>query len=75
MYTRSTVRTVQEKLNSAFIRSGKSVRELLEQSALDIDRSNMSRKIRGKTPMLIGEAEAVAKALGMRVAVVRRKAA
>ena len=53
-----------------------SVGELRARSGVDIDRSSMSRKLRGKAPMFIAEAEAVAKVLGLRLVVrpVRRAA-
>lgn len=63
--------SVQRKLNEAFERTGWTVAELLGRSGLSIDRSSMSRKIRGKAPMITAEAEAIARALGRKVTVTR----
>jgi hypothetical protein len=72
------VRTVQEKLLRAFeqTRPRMSVGKLTQLSGLEVDRSSMSRKIRGKAPMSVDEAQAVARVLGLRVVVraVRRAA-
>lgn len=52
-----------------------SVGKLREVTGLEIDRSSMSRKIRGVQPMSLDEADAVASVLGLRIKAVRRKAA
>lgn len=69
------VNSVQQKLLQEFARTGMSVGKLREVTGLEIDRSSMSRKIRGVQPMSLDEADAVASVLGLRIKAVRRKAA
>jgi transcriptional regulator with XRE-family HTH domain len=45
-----------------------SVETLREKSGLTIDRSTLSRKLNGKTPMTLSEAEALAQALSVTIA-------
>jgi transcriptional regulator with XRE-family HTH domain len=62
LYT-CVVRTITEQLNDALGRKGWSMQELLEKSGLSIDRSSLSRKIRGELRLNTDEAEALASAL------------
>lgn len=64
-------KTVQEDLHKAFESKQPrlTVGELRDLAGLPIDRSAVSRKLRGKTPWLLHEAEAVARVLGRRLVV------
>lgn len=62
------VRTLTEQLNEAFERSGWSVAELLEKSNFDIDRSSLSRKLKGELRMNTDEAEVLATVLQTTIA-------
>ena len=66
---------VQRALHRQFVQRGLTVGELVTLAKVDVKRPSMSKKIRGKSPMTLGEAEAVAKVLGVRVAVRGRRAA
>lgn len=57
------MQTLTEQLYEAFVASGLSVAELLTQSGLDIERSSLSRKLRGELRMNTDEAEALAREL------------
>lgn len=57
------MRSLTEQLNEAFQRSGLSVAELLTKSGIDVDRSSLSRKLKGELRMNVDEAQALAAAL------------
>lgn len=59
------IRTAREKLHARFMSSDLSITQLAER--VDLDRSMVSRKIRGETTMTIEEAELFARELGATV--------
>lgn len=66
------VRNIQEQIRDAFERSRLSMVQLLELAHLDLDVSSLSRKIHGKQSLRVEEAEAIARALGIRIVAGRR---
>ncbi len=63
------MRSLPEQLNDAFERSGLSVQQLsillLEKSGLEIERSSLQRKLKGKLRLNTDEAQALATVLGV----------
>ena len=59
--------TLTQQLNAAFEESGWSVAELLAKTGLPIDRSSLSRKLKGELRMNTDEAETIASALGVTI--------
>lgn len=57
------MQTITEQLYEAFEASGLSVAQLLTQSGLPLERSSLSRKLRGELRMNTDEAEALARVL------------
>ena len=57
-----------KQIRDAHDAKGWSVQELLDASGLDIDRSVLSRKIRGEVEMTFDEFNALAKPLGVPLA-------
>lgn len=69
------MRTLTEQLSEAHRKSGLSVGELLSKSGLDIERSSLQRKLSGALRMNLDEAEALAKALAIKLTYDGREAA
>jgi len=67
--------TLLDDLYAAFLRSGISVGELRKRAGLRIDRSTLSRKLRGKAPLSIEEGAAIAGVLDGELRFVRRRRA
>jgi transcriptional regulator with XRE-family HTH domain len=57
------VQSLVEQVRAAQKRKRMSVQQLLEESGLDLERSTLSRKLRGETPATTKEIEALARAL------------
>lgn len=61
------MRTLLGQLQDAFARKEMSLAELLRKSGLDMNVSNLSRRMSGEVPFRLEEAEAVAVALDVRL--------
>lgn len=59
--------TIVEQLRVAFEASELSIPQLLERAGLELNRSSLGRKLSGELDMWTKEAEALAKALGIRL--------
>jgi len=57
--------SLASQLLKAFRRSGWTVAQLGVRAGIDVERSALSRKIRGQTPMSTWEAERFARVLGV----------
>jgi transcriptional regulator with XRE-family HTH domain len=54
-----------EQIRSEQLRLGWSTQQLLDRSGLALERSTLSRKLRGETPMTDAECEALAAAMAL----------
>lgn len=54
---------LHEQVATAFGQTGWTIEELLEKSGLEMDRSQLGRKLSGKAPMRTEEAEALVDAI------------
>jgi hypothetical protein len=64
------VQTILQQIQAAFARSGLTLDELRDRSGLKTERSNLGRKMAGKVGLRTSEAEALAAALSITIAVV-----
>lgn len=61
------MKTAAQHIAVAFERSGLKVTELLAKSGLPLDRSSLTRKIKGQQGLDLAQAAALAKALAIKV--------
>lgn len=59
------MRSLPEQLDAAFEATGWSVQALLEKSGLEIERSSLQRKLKGKLRLNTDEAQVLATVLGV----------
>jgi hypothetical protein len=64
---------LREQLFSAWKESGLTLEQLLAKAKLDITFVSLSRKLRGKQALRVGECEALAGALGIQATTSRRR--
>ncbi len=62
------VKTLVEQLRDAFLESGLTLRQLVDQSGVDIDPTGMGRKLNGKQTLRTHEYEAIARTLSVKTA-------
>lgn len=67
-------KTICQQLLDASKASRWSQAELIERAGLEIDQPGLSRRLHGHTPLSTAEAEALARALGIRLVAGRRSA-
>lgn len=60
--------SLRDQLRLALQEKGWTIARLLDESGLTCDRSSIDRKINGRQPMCTEECEALARALGARLA-------